>query len=162
MKVPVVFMSTVPVTVMEAVKFPSRASCPAAPGSAQACPASRVTPAPPNSSSSGFAPSGLTAWKPTRKPRLCAVARGCCWRLAERRPVPPCPGTTPPDPMRARCRTLRIGLGTGKIIRLPVVDPFPHISVHVIKAPRVGGKLADIHGLLGIIAIIMHRHPSYN
>ena len=37
--------------------------------------------------------------------------------------------------------------------------PFRHISVHVIKAPRVGEKLADIHGLLGIIAIISTAIP---
>ncbi|MDC1005119.1 hypothetical protein OAQ34_05800 [Opitutales bacterium] len=69
------------------------------------------------------------------------------------------PGTTPADPIRARSRTLRIGLGTGKIICFPVVDPLPDISMHVKKAPGVGGKLADIHGLLGIIAIISTAVP---
>ena len=62
------------------------------------------------------------------------------------------PGTTPSDPMRARCRTLRIGLGTGKIVRLPVVDPFPHISVHVEKAPGVGRILTHIAGLFKIVS----------
>ena len=31
--------------------------------------------------------------------------------------------------------------------------------MHVKKAPRVGGKLADVHGLLGIIAIIRTAIP---
>ncbi len=155
-------MSTVPVTVMEAVKFPSRASCPAAPGSAQACPASRVTLAPPNNSSSGFAVSGWTGWKPTRKPMCSSGAGGACAALAERRSAPTCPGTTPYDPIRARCRTLGVGLGTGKIVRLPVADPFPHISLHVKKAPGVGGILAHISGLLKIVASHSIRHPSYN
>ena len=61
-----------------------------------------------------------------------------------------------PDP--SPCRTLGVGLGTGMIICLPVVDPFPHISVHIIKSPRVGGT-ADIHGLLGIISIISTAIP---
>ena len=58
------------------------------------------------------------------------------------------PGTTPLDPIRARCRTLSIGLGTGKIVRLPVLDPFPDITVHVKKAPRIGRILTNIAGLL--------------
>ena len=63
------------------------------------------------------------------------------------------------DPTRARCRTLRVGLGTGKVVRLPVADPFPHISLHVKKAPGVGGILAHISGLLKIVAVIRSAIP---
>ena len=65
------------------------------------------------------------------------------------------PGTTPSDPIRARGRTLGIGLGTSKICCPPVVDPLPHISVQVIKAPWISGIVAHIDCLIGIVSVII-------
>ena len=122
------FTSTVPETVTALVKFPSRASCAATPGSAHGWPASRVMPAPPNNSSSGFASSGEMALKPTRKPRsLWRPSGGPALRLAERKPISSSGVAQEPprtDPVRARCRTLGVGLGASGIVRLPVEDPF--------------------------------------
>ena len=60
------------------------------------------------------------------------------------------PGTTPCDPIRARSRSGRIHHWiAGGVSRLvPVRGPFPDISVHIKKAPWVGGKLSDIHRLV--------------
>ena len=74
---------------------------------------------------------------------------GCsgCRSSAQPNAGPPAvaPGTTPPDPIRARCRSARINhrvaRGIGRLV--PVRGPLPHISMHIEKAPRVGGKLAD-------------------
>ena len=72
------------------------------------------------------------------------------------------PGTTAVDPERARCRSSRIDYRVaGRIRRLiPVRRPFPDVPVHIIEAPRVRGKLSDIHGLIGVRPMIPVRIPG--
>jgi hypothetical protein len=71
------------------------------------------------------------------------------------------PGTTPPDPSRARCLTYWVHHWVaGGISRLiPVRGPLPHISIHVKKAPRVGRILTHITGLFEIVSVISTAVP---
>ena len=39
------------------------------------------------------------------------------------------------------------------------MDPFPHIAVHIKKAPGVGRKLTNLHGLFRIISIMRTTVP---
>ena len=71
------------------------------------------------------------------------------------------PGTTPSDPIRARCRSGWIHHRiAGRVSRLvPVRGPLPDISVHVKKAPWVGRILPHIAGLFKIASIISTAIP---
>ena len=74
------------------------------------------------------------------------------------------PGTTPSDPIRARCRSGWIHHRiAGRVSRLvPVRGPFPDISVHIKKAPWVGGKLSDIHRLVKVRTMVPVRIRTGN
>ena len=80
-----------------------------------------------------------------------AVARGevavALSRTQERPDV--APGTTPPDPKRARGRSGGINhrVAGGISCTIPVCRPFPDISVHIKKAPWVGRVLGHISSL---------------
>ncbi|MDG1138434.1 MAG: hypothetical protein P8N49_02815, partial [Opitutales bacterium] len=67
------------------------------------------------------------------------------------------PGTTPPDPKRARCWSYwihhRVAGGISRLV--PVRGPLPYISVHIKKAPRVGRIIAHITGLVQTTYIII-------
>ena len=67
------------------------------------------------------------------------------------------PGTTPLNPVRARCRTLGVGNRTPWVFRVPIRTPLPNVAVHVVKAPRVGGVTADRRGLLQTLTITIKR-----
>ena len=89
-------------------------------------------------------------WKPTRKPRLLKRVLGLIVvALSRTQGRPIAPGTTPCDPIRARCRSgrvhHRVAGGIGRLV--PVRGPFPHISMHIKKAPRVGVVIAHITSL---------------
>ena len=51
------------------------------------------------------------------------------------------------------------GLAGGKGLLKPVRSPFPNISVHIKKAPWVGGILHDITGFLKVISILSSTIP---
>ncbi len=62
------------------------------------------------------------------------------------------PGTTPLDPIRARCGSGRIDCRIVRGVRRcePVCGPLPDIAVHIEKAPGVGPVLPHFPGLLKI------------
>ena len=87
--------------------------------------------------------------------RGCGGNRGCCgcaqlnaWSARG------CSITTPSDPNRTRCRTGGIGQGARLVGTVPIRGPLPYISVHIKKAPRVGGKLSDIHRLVKVRTMV--------
>ena len=66
------------------------------------------------------------------------------------------PAATAQNPVRARCRSLGIGHVTRRVSRLvPVRHPFPDIPGHVVKAPRIGGVLADVASLVDSAARVI-------
>ena len=71
------------------------------------------------------------------------------------------PGTTPFDPIRARCRTggidHRVAGGISRLVSIR--GPLPDISVHVKEAPRVGRILPHIASLSKIVSIISTAIP---
>ena len=71
------------------------------------------------------------------------------------------PGTTTRDPRRARCRSCGIDHRVpGRIGRMvPVRGPLQDISMHVKKAPGVGGILPHVSRLLEITASVMSPVP---
>ena len=48
------------------------------------------------------------------------------------------PGAAPMDTAGGRSRTLRISLCSRTVVCVPIRCPFPHIAVHIKKAPGVG------------------------
>ena len=95
-----------------------------------------------------------------------ATAAGGAGEALSRTQVRPdvVPGTTPSDPTRARCRSSwihhRIAGGVSRLV--PVRGPFPDISVHIKKAPWVGGKLSDIHRLVRVRTMVPVRIRTGN
>ena len=86
-----------------------------------------------------------------------AVARGTGVALSRTQARPAvAPGTTPLDPIRALSRSARIRhrVAGGISHLVPVRSPFPDISVHIKKAPWVGGKLSDIHRLVRVRTMV--------
>lgn len=63
---------------------------------------------------------------------VATVARGVVEALSrtQYRPVA-APGTTPPDPLRARCPPFGIRHFTFRIVRFPIKSPLPNISMHI-------------------------------
>ena len=97
--------------------------------------------------------------------RWCYGSRGWCCRAQQNAgPSRRCTRNHPGDPIRARCRSARIRHRVaGGISRLvPVRGPFPDISVHIKKAPWVGGKLSDIHRLVRVRTMVPVRIRTGN
>ncbi|MDA8989733.1 hypothetical protein N9H22_04685 [Opitutales bacterium] len=71
------------------------------------------------------------------------------------------PGAAPTDTVGARSRPSginhRVAAGIGRLV--PVGGPFPHISMHIKKAPWVGRILPHITGLLKIVSVIRTAVP---
>ena len=142
-------MSTVPLTVT-LVRFPS---FPAA-GSAQACPASRVTLLPRTIPVRGSP--CLAGLLGNQHGSLC-----CCYGSWGYCGIAEPPHRVPGTPVRPDSSPIWIGLGTGKI-NCFVVDPLPDISLHIKKAPLVGRILTHIAGLFKIIFRSRNLRPNYN
>ena len=73
------------------------------------------------------------------------------------------PGAAPIDTEGARSADIeRISLGTRFVISPSIRRPLPHISIHIEKAPWVGGKLSDIHRLVRVRTMIPVRIRTGN
>ena len=64
------------------------------------------------------------------------------------------PGTTAIDPVQTYGCLDRVGHRSLRVFPVPIGTPFPNVAVHIVKAPRVGGVLADIDSLIYILVII--------
>ena len=55
----------------------------------------------------------------------------------------------------SRRRSGGIGRRSGGVGAVPIGDPFPNVPVHVVKAPGVGGVLANVAGLTDSACLVI-------
>src|SRR5206468_3904640 len=73
-------------------------------------------------------------------------------RAAVERDVAPRAATQ--DMISTFFRPLRVSFIIFRIVSEPIVAPLQQVAVHVVQSPSIGGKTADRHGFLSILALL--------